>query len=132
MHWVRVLNGRVLPQNGRVTARGGVEMRRQGVVLRAPNLDASGDGRNAFLTGGVVATGKDGAEVRSQTARYNASSQTIVAQGDVWYKDAGGNRLHGTNLVARLVGNTFKDATMDDVRGKGHSKIFSDKTLFGE
>ncbi len=132
MHWVRVLDGRILPQNGRVTARGGVEMRRQGVVLRAPDLDASGDGKNVLMSGGVVATGKDGAEVRSQTARYDASRQTIVAQGDVWYKDAGGNRLHGTNLVARLVGNTFKDATLDNVRGKGHSQIFSGKTLFGD
>lgn len=131
MIWNRVLDGRVLPRNGRVTAQGGVLLRRAGLVLRASNLDAMGDGQSVLLSGGVVADGKDGAQVRSQSARYDAAKGQIVAQGDVWYKDASGNRLHGTHLVARLKGNTFQDATLQNVQGSGNSQIFSSKSLFG-
>ena len=131
MRWNRVLDNRVLPNNGRIAARGGVVLRKQGVVLRGANLDASGDGKNVLLSGGVVATEQDGARVEAQTARYDAARATIVANGDVSYRDAAGNRLRGSDLVAHIAGNTFKNATMNNVQGKGTSQILSGKTLFG-
>ena len=131
LRWNRVLDNRVLPNNGRIAARGGVVLRKQGIVIRGANLDAAGDGRNVLLSGGVVATGQDGAQVQAQSARYDAARGTIVANGDVSYRDAAGNRLRGSDLVARIAGSTFKDATMNNVQGKGTSQILSGKTLFG-
>ena len=130
--WNRVLDGRVLAQNGRVVARGGIVLRRGGIVLRALNLDATGDGSEVFLSGGVEATGKDGANVCAQTARYSAARATIVAPGEVWYKDAAGNRLQGRNFQAKIVGGTLQNVTLEKVKGQGNSQLFSGKTLFGD
>ncbi|HVF85048.1 MAG TPA: hypothetical protein VM821_03620, partial [Abditibacteriaceae bacterium] len=131
LRWNRVLENRVLPNNGRIAARGGVVLRKQGIVIRGANLDAAGDGRNVVLSGGVVATGQDGAQVQAQSARYDAARGTIVANGNVSYRDAAGNRLRGSDLVANIAGNTFKNATLNNVQGKGTSQILSGKTLFG-
>ena len=132
LQWTRVQNGKTLANNGRVVAQGGVTMRQNNLRLRGARLNASGDGRNATLSGNVVADDSKGATVRAQTVRYDAANQKIFASGQVFYRDANGNTLRGTNLIARIVGGSLKDATMLNVRGTTNFNLFQDSKLFND
>ena len=129
--WTRLQNGKTLPRNGRIVAQNGVTLRQKTLTLRGARFEANGDGSEARVSGGVVATDSKGAQVRAQNAIYNAATGKIIARGDVFYRDASGNTLRGTDLEARVVGGSLQGATLNNVTGLSKAKLFEGKTLFG-
>ena len=130
--WTRLQNGKTLPRNGRIVAQNGVTLRQKTLTLRGARFEANGDGSEARVSGGVVATDSKGAQVRAQNAIYNAATGKIIARGDVFYRDASGNTVRGTDLEARVVGGSLQGATLSNVTGSGKAKLFEGKTLFGD
>lgn len=111
--------------SGRIIGRGGVRARRDTLTLTADNLDSTGDGSDATLTGNVKVVSDDGKTLTAPTVRYDKKAAKVYATGGVVFIDSKlGWRQEGKTLVADL---ELEQATLTSVKGQGNLDILKDK-----
>jgi lipopolysaccharide assembly outer membrane protein LptD (OstA) len=108
-------------------AENGVTGRRGNVRLQAAKLEATRNGRNVVLTGGVTLRSDDGVVAKAPAARYDRVAGKIYASGGVTISDPERGEQHGRTLVADL---NLKQATLTEVRGNFSEKLFKNRKLF--
>lgn len=114
--------------NGQIMARGSIVARRDNLTLRAANLQSTPDGKQVFLTGGVLVQSDDGQTIRAPSARYERASNKVYASGGVTFNDPKhGQTARGQTLVYDV---KKREAYLTNATGSTSVGLLKDKKLF--
>jgi lipopolysaccharide assembly outer membrane protein LptD (OstA) len=123
---------RVEKNSERISAIGGVSAQGRGAQMRAARLDATANGSDALLSGGVVLSTRDGATLRAPLVRYSEGRDQAYASGGIRYTDrARGLNLNGRSVVVRRLSDSKRrEAVVDGVSGGGTSRALEGLKIF--